>query len=89
MRLLVEVTEGNIADGVSKSASRCPIALALRDLGFELATATERDLYVRTIEGAQLGCGTPECAREFITQFDADRRAVEPIKFYCTFERGD
>lgn len=89
MRLLIEVAEHHIADGVQKSASRCPVARALRDKGFELATATERELYALTIEGAQLYAETPALASEFITQFDADRRAVEPISFYCTFERGD
>lgn len=89
MRQLVEVTEDHIARGVQKSASRCPVALALMDLGYDLATVTEMDMTASPMDGVWLHGETPTQAAEFIAQFDADARAVGPMRFYCNLRKTE
>ena len=89
MRQLVKVTEDHIARGVQKSASRCPVALALMDCGYDLATVTEMDMTASPMEGVWLWGETPQEAKAFIAQFDADTRAVEAFSFHCMLRKTE
>ena len=89
MRQLVKVTEDHIVRGVQKSASRCPVALALLDCGYDLATVTEKDITASPVHGVWYWGPTPPEAAEFVAQFDADTRAVGPMRFHCNLRRTE
>lgn len=83
MRELIKVTTNCIKDGIPKSGTCCPIALAI-DEAFPNKYLCENVLY-KTAEFKQgIRVDLPRSAQRFIKRFDADK-SVKPFNFYLDF----
>lgn len=78
-KLTIRVTQANIDNGIRAKCGLCPIALALRDAGFEEPTVGSYE-FQATQGCSYLNYGLPESARDFINHFDAGH-TVSPFEF--------
>jgi hypothetical protein len=77
--ITVRVTQKNIDEGSANSCDKCPIALALRDLGHEFDVTAD---YIFDGPGRFIAA-LPARAVHFIEDFDLGRE-VAPITFRVT-----
>lgn len=84
MRLKVEVTAEDIAKGQRQNPVACPVACALRRLGYPGAWFDGYDVGLET-RGDQIRA--PRAARDFAELFDA-ALSVAPFSFELTDEDG-
>lgn len=82
--MLVTVTAEHIFRGIKKSCSRCPIALAVRDLFPNAELIGAHPKHVNVYENQRVRhFDLPEVAKEFINSFDGCW-SVEPFSFEMT-----
>ena len=77
--MTVRVTETNLLDGVPKEPEKCPIALAVKDKGFDWAYA-DRDFISFGLGERTYWVGTPLIALCYMDDFD-DGKDVSPFSF--------
>ena len=80
--MLVQVMQRHIDGGVFGNASRCPISLALVDLGYAWASTGPVDCIISKTSGHKEAITylLPVAAQQFVSAFD-DGGAVKPMKF--------
>ena len=74
----IAVTQEHIDRGERKVCNGCPVALALRNDGYD--SRVEYTSMQFRIEGTKYGCETPRSVQKFILAFDKGR-AVAPFSF--------
>ncbi len=84
MKKLIEVAQKHIKDGIKFKTEFCPVALALKDFGFENVNVKTnyvqfREKYDRSL--TLYNIILPRSARRFINRFDSSKN-VEPFKFW-------
>ena len=77
--ITVEVTEKNLLDGVPVEPEKCPVALALKDKGFDWAHA-DRDFIAFGLGPKKYWVGTPLDVLCHMDDFD-DGNSVLPFSF--------
>ena len=82
MILHVQVTSEHIKNGKKSTLISCPIALAVKQLGYKEVFVTPFGMAcIDPSTDSTLRVELPEVARKFIRSFDADQD-VTPIEFY-------
>ncbi len=77
-RVKVAVTQSHIVDGSRTNASTCcPIALAVRGMGYERASVAANYVNLKTGQRQHL----PRSAQRFIQRFDNCKK-VNPFNFF-------
>lgn len=77
----VKVTLGHIALGEPKNATQCPIAISLRDQGFDWVVVTSFCVTMHDPKtGETLSFWPPLSAQLFVADFDSGK-PVSPIEF--------
>lgn len=83
-RVLIRVSKEDIKNGIRRSTTSCPIALALPRYGF--ATPWVGFSGVRYgVSGPRSFFPLPESACTFVSRFD-DGKPVKPFNFYLTLK---
>lgn len=85
-KLKVTVRKKHIEEGLPGSPKRCPIALAIKEMGFPLVSVCTEELLTRA-RGAKkvVAYNVPTRAARFILNFDSGNK-VRPQSF--EFERA-
>jgi len=78
--MLVQVTAEHVKRGIRGSYSGCPIALAVRDLGYEYVSARWSVCRVSKALPKIIEYDMPREARVFVEHFDSGK-PVQPIQF--------
>ena len=87
MKLKIKVDRHHILVGIQKSSLMCPVAAAIRQRGFPIATVTDQDIRARDHEGVEFRGDTPDEVRRFVTAFNAfGGERLEPFEFDCKVE---
>ena len=82
--MIVEVEQRHIDNGSPYIASKCPIALALKEQGYETVSVGAYRVMLRdATDVLNRWYDLPEEAKKFIMDFDAGEK-VEAIKFNIT-----
>lgn len=84
--MLLKVTQKNIHSG-NKSSRECPVALALKDLGFDRVRVGVYSISVYDQETGETIIDTPDDIHQFIIDFDSGR-LVHPCEFYLPLKYG-
>jgi hypothetical protein len=84
LTITVHVTQQHIYRG-EVNCGRCPIALALSDLGLHNVFVTCLRAYFETRTGERMSADLPEPAKDLVQAFD-NRQPVGPISFQITPE---
>jgi hypothetical protein len=79
--IMINVTEEHIKSGLRKSCKKCPLALALRDLGLDATVVFSTVVIKRNRQRIASGSHvTTKAMQEFILRFD-NAVTVKPRRF--------
>lgn len=78
---MITVSHDNQVIGLPRSNSKCAIALALEDLGFELINVTGLHFWTAYKEGSAYRGTLPDIAQSFIQMNDKARSVSVPFTF--------
>ena len=79
--MLVQVTAEHIKNGWKSNPRRCPVAMAMYDLGFAYVSVRSITcFYAKTVDDETKDQRLPKEARRFIAAFDIGQE-VEPLTF--------
>lgn len=82
-KIRVEVTEADIAAGLPDACFSCPIALALKRLGYERPSVDGVAIELDTLTTVP----SPDVVNDFVIAFDKGDK-VEPFAFELEVQRG-
>ena len=78
--IIVNVTLRNIEQGLPNQSQHCPVALALRDLGYCFVEVRMGEISIWRPHEHPIKCSNPKVSIDFISKFDRDIE-VEPFSF--------
>jgi hypothetical protein len=78
--MLIKVTQKHIDAGIPKNACFCPIAAAVRELGFNEIALDDSVAVIKKKEGHWDTVSVPSSVKKFIAKFDSGK-FVEPFEF--------
>ena len=88
MEFSIHVTKRNIEEGIPKSPSRCPIALACMDEGLENPLVMSRGLRYRDANDKSVMVSTGDAWNHIVLAFDMGHQ-VHPQSFTIKIPRPD
>ena len=86
-KIKVKVTYQDLAEGIPRSGTDCPIAISLRRQGFNVVSVSDYSVF-RVSGGDTVSSPLPSVATKFIHDFD-DGVPVAPIEFELDYPEDE